>query len=319
MVSQLGLGARSSVVEIACNDGYLLKNFVARGIPCLGVEPTLKTAAAAERLGVPVVRAFFDLNLARRLVREGHSADLICGNNVYAHVPDIKNFTAGLRMLLKPDGVVTLEFPHLPCMIENTQFDTIYHEHFSYFSLDVVIQIFDFADLRVFHVEELSTHGGSLRVYGCRRTARYEQTFAVTQVLTEEKRRGLKNLETYCGFQSRANHLKNSFLAFLIEAAQRQKRVAGYGAAAKANTLLNFAGVKPDLLPFICDAAASKQGQYMPGSHIPIVPPGVLERAPPDYLVIFPWNIEAEIKEELAFLQHAGTRFVTAVPQLTIS
>ena len=314
ITDRLNLGHDSHVIEVASNDGYLLKNFVAAGIPCLGIEPTRGTAEAAEALGVPVLQEFFGEELARGLP----PADLILGNNVYAHVPDINDFSGGLAIALKPEGVVTLEFPHLMRLVEFSQFDTVYHEHFSYLSLLAVSRIMRDAGLRVFDVEELPTHGGSLRVYACRVEASYPEGAAVGAVLAEERRRGMDDDAFYTAFQERAEQVKNAFLAFLVEAWSKNKTVAAYGAAAKGNTLLNFAGVKPDLLNFVCDAAPAKQGKFMPGSHIPILPPETLEMNRPDYLVILPWNIGAEIRVQNMALARAGTKFVTAVPELKI-
>ena len=317
--SRLGLGPDSFVIEVAANDGYLLKNFVAARIPCLGIEPTASTAAAAEALQIPVLRKFFGEDLGKRLTAQGKAADLILGNNVYAHVPDINDFTRGLAAALKPGGTITLEFPHLLRLIEQAQFDTIYHEHYSYLSLYTVTRIFAAAGLRVFDVEELPTHGGSLRVYGCRGDDGRVAAASVVALLHQEHEAGLQSLKPYRGFQSRAERIKDDLLLFLIEQKRAGKRVAGYGAAAKGNTLLNFAGVGPDLLPFVCDAAPAKQGKFMPGSHIPIKEPAVLDAQPPDYLIILPWNIAAEVRQQLAHLERSGTRFVTAVPQLTVS
>ncbi|SCM79283.1 SAM-dependent methyltransferase [uncultured Pleomorphomonas sp.] len=318
ITSRLGLGTDSLVIEVASNDGYLLKNFVAAGIPCLGIEPTDSTAAAAEALGVPVLRKFFGEALARDLAADGRQADLLIGNNVYAHVPDINDFTRGLCRALKPQGVVTLEFPHLMRLVEGNQFDTIYHEHFSYLSLLAVKRIFEAAGLRIFDVEQLPTHGGSLRVYGCRREAGHAETFAVSAVLSEERGRGMDGAAFYAAFQARADAVKDALVAFLIEQKRLGKCVAGYGAAAKGNTILNYAGVKADLLPFICDAAPAKQGKFTPGSRIPILPPDVLRERTPDYLLILPWNIADEVMRQNAALAEKGMRFVTALPELVV-
>ena len=318
MTKDLGLGPDSLVIEVASNDGYLLKNFVAAGIPCLGIEPTASTAAAAEKLGIPVLREFFGEALGKRLADEGKRADLIAGNNVYAHVPDINDFTKGLKAALNPTGTITLEFPHLMRLIEHTQFDTIYHEHFSYLSLYTVSQIFESVGLRVWHVEELPTHGGSLRVYGCHIDDQRESDSTVTTLLQMEQQRGLQQIETYLGFQSRADKIKDDLLAFLIEQKRSGKRVAAYGAAAKGNTLLNYAGAKPDLLTFVCDAASAKQGKFMPGSHIPILSPNAIKAQKPDFVVILPWNISGEVMNQNDFVREWGGKFVTAVPRLTV-
>lgn len=319
IVQFLELGARSLVIEIGANDGYLLKNFVAKGIPCLGIEPTDGTAAAAEALGIPVLREFFSETLGARLAGQGKTADLIVGNNVYAHVPNINDFTRGLKRALKAGGTITLEFPHLMRLIEGAQFDTIYHEHFSYLSLHAVAAIFRGAGLRIMDVTELTTHGGSLRVFGCHEDDPRPNSSAVDEMLNKEEANGLRSRATYEAFQSRADKIKNDLLAFLIRAKREGKSVAAYGAAAKGNTLLNYAGVKPDLLQFVCDAAPAKQGKYMPGSHIAIVPPSVLETRRPDYLLILPWNLEVEIRRQNSALEEKGMRFVTAVPELRIS
>lgn len=313
---RLELGPSSYVVEVASNDGYLLKNFVAAGIPCLGIEPTASTAAAAEALGIPVLREFFGKKLGDRLAAEGRQADLILGNNVYAHVPDINDFTAGLKAALKPGGTITLEFPHLMRLIEHSQFDTVYHEHFSYLSLYTVSRIFAAAGLRVWDVEELDTHGGSLRVYGCHAADSRRDSQAVAALIAEEERRGLRQRVTYAGFQVQADRVKDDLLGFLIEQKRTGKRVAAYGAAAKGNTLLNYAGIKPDLLPYVCDAAPSKQGKLLPGSHIPILAPSVLAELKPDWVLILPWNIADEVMAQQSFVQQWGGRFVTAVPEL---
>lgn len=316
IIRKLQLGRDSLVVEVACNDGYLLKNFVAAGIPCLGIEPTASTAAAAERLGIRVRREFFGEELARRLAAEGKQADLIVGNNVYAHVPAINDFTRGLKLALKPGGTITLEFPHLLRLIEQAQFDTVYHEHFSYLSLYTVANMFAAAGLRVCDVEQLPTHGGSLRVYGCHADDPRPTAAAVAALVDEETSRGLRGLAVYQGFQARADRVKDDLLLFLLQQKRAGKQVAAYGAAAKGNTLLNYAGVKPDLLPFVCDAATAKQGKFMPGSHIPILPPEMLAERRPDFVVILPWNIAAEIKRINCGLAELGTKFVTAVPRL---
>ncbi|MGA8148090.1 MAG: class I SAM-dependent methyltransferase [Gallionellaceae bacterium] len=318
ITARLGLNKESFVIEVAANDGYLLKNFVAAGIPCLGIEPTASTAAAAESLGIPILREFFGLALARRLVAEGKQADLIAGNNVYAHVPDINDFTAGLKAALKPGGVITLEFPHLMRLIEHTQFDTVYHEHFSYLSLYTASRIFSDAGLRVFDVEELPTHGGSLRIYGCHADDARATSDAVKNLHDEETRRGLRDLAVYRDFQPRADRVKNDLVAFLIEQKRAGRSVAAYGAAAKGNTLLNYAGIKPDLLPYVCDAAPSKQGKYLPGSHIPILPPSVLRELKPDTVLILPWNIADEVMAQQSCVREWGGRFAVAVPELKI-
>lgn len=315
VTDRFALGPDSQVMEVASNDGYLLKNFVAKGIPCVGIEPTKSTADAARALGIPVVQEFFGTDLAPSLAE----ADLIIGNNVYAHVPDINDFTAGLKTALKPGGVITLEFPHLMELVEHRQFDTVYHEHFSYLSLLTVERIFKAAGLRIFDVEQLPTHGGSLRIFGCHAAADHVQSAAVATVLAQEQARGMDEDGFYQSFQSQADAVKDDFLKFLLSAKAEGKSVAAYGAAAKGNTIMNYAGVRPDLIPYVCDAAAAKIGKLMPGSHIPIFAPAELRARRPDYLVILPWNIAAEVKTQCADLAALGTRFVTAVPKLTVN
>lgn len=318
MRQRLALDENSLVIEVASNDGYLLKNFVAAGIPCLGIEPTASTAAAAEALQIPVLREFFGEKLARDLASQERKADLILGNNVYAHVPDINDFTAGLKVALKPGGTITLEFPHLLKMIQGVQFDTAYHEHFSYLSLGTVCRILEHAGLRVFDVEELSTHGGSLRVFGCHQDDPRPDENVVAELVGAEKAAGLNELATYQQFQLQAEKIKDDLLAFLIEQRRAGKSVTAYGAAAKGNTLLNFAGIKPDLLPYVCDAAPSKQGKYLPGSHIPILPPAALQERRPDYIIILPWNIAAEVRQQNVAAAEWGGKFVVTVPFLQI-
>jgi SAM-dependent methyltransferase len=315
---RLGLSSKSFVIELASNDGYLLKNFVAAGIPCLGIEPTESTAKAAEALGIPVLRAFFEQQLAARLAQEDKKADLIIGNNVYAHVPDINDFTLGIATCLKPGGTVTLEFPHLLSLMEFSQFDTVYHEHYSYLSLYAVQKVFGQADLRVFDVEKLKTHGGSLRVYGCLASDTRPVSKAVSLLLQEEEKQGLRQLATYKDFQARADQVKDDFLTFLLAQKRQGRKVAAYGAAAKGNTLLNYAGIKPDLLPYVCDAAPAKQGKFMPGSHIPILTPAEIQRRKPDVIVILPWNIRDEVVKQLEGAKQWGARFAVAVPRLEV-
>ena len=318
ITTRLGLGPQSFVIEVASNDGYLLRNFVTAGVPCLGIEPTASTAAAAEALGVPTLREFFGEALGNQLVSEGRKADLIIGNNVFAHVPDINDFTKGLATVLKENAVVTLEFPHLLNLIRLCQFDTVYHEHFSYLSLAVVQRIFAKAGLRIFDVEELSTHGGSLRIYGCLAGARHNQMPSVEKIIQQEREVGLESIDIFCGFQAKANAVKDALLSFLIDAKRKGQKVVGYGAAAKGNSLLNFAGVKPDLLPFICDAAPSKQNKFMPGSHISILAPDALITADADFVLILPWNIAKEVMEKTKPLLPTKTRYVVAVPELMV-
>jgi SAM-dependent methyltransferase len=316
---RLGLSDQSFVVEIASNDGYLLKNFAAVKIRCLGIEPTASTAAAAEAIGVPVLREFFGEALGQRLASEGNSADLVIGNNVYAHVPDINDFTRGLKAILKPGGTITLEFPHLLRMIQGCQFDTVYHEHFSYLSLWTVLRIFESAGLKVFDVEELPTHGGSLRVYGCHRDDPRPSLENVDRVVAEEEQHQLRTLDIFRDFQTAAERIKDDLLIFLIEQKRNGKKVVAYGAAAKGNTLLNFAGVKPDLLPVVFDAAPSKQNQFLPGSHIPIRTPQSMTTEDIDYVLILPWNIAAEVRQQFEKSRFGESmRTAVAVPKLIV-
>jgi hypothetical protein len=316
MTEKLELGAASFVIEVASNDGYLLKNFVETGIPCLGIEPTASTAKAAEDLGIPVLQEFFGEMMGNRLAQDGKQADLIAGNNVYAHVPDINDFTLGLKAALKSTGTITLEFPHLMRLIEQTQFDTVYHEHFSYLSLYTVIRIFEQAGLRVFDVEELPTHGGSLRIFGCHSDDPRTNSESIGRMLEQEKSQGLQTLPVYDAFQSRADRVKDELLCFLLKQKREGKSVMAYGAAAKGNTLLNYAGIKPDLLSLVCDAARAKQGNFMPGSHIPIVKPEMLRDLKPDVVLVLPWNIAEEVSAQHSYIQEWGGQFFIAVPEI---
>lgn len=317
ITERFNLNSASFVVEIASNDGYLLRNFLLPSIPCLGIEPAHRTAEMAEKLGIPVLKKFFNSELAIELAKK-KKADVIIGNNVYAHVPNINDFTIGMRELLSANGIITLEFPHLLRLIEQTQFDTVYHEHFSYLSLNAVDRIFKSAGLRILDVEQLPTHGGSLRIYGCHAEDARHSTPAVADLLAEEVRFGLQSLDIYRNFQQRANKLKDDLLAFLIEQKRDGNKVVAYGAAAKGNTLLNYAGVKPDLLPFVCDAAPAKQGKFMPGSHIPILSPDALQISQPDFILILPWNIAEEVKGQLKSLRNRGAKFLVAIPSLNV-
>jgi SAM-dependent methyltransferase len=315
--SRFQLGPQSLVVEVAANDGYLLQYVQARGIPCLGIEPTASTAAAARIKGLAIIEEFFGVALADELVRQGKQADLMAANNVLAHVPDINDFVAGFARLLKPTGVATFEFPHLLNLVNQNQFDTIYHEHFSYLSLLAVDNIVQKHGLAVFDVEELPTHGGSLRVYVQRTDSPSPHAESERAALLREKERqaGMAGTEFYENFQSKANAVKNGLLSFLIEAYRAGKRVAAYGAAAKGNTLLNYAGIRPDLIAFVVDRNPEKQQRYMPGSRIPIVSEEELKARKPDYVVILPWNLCDEITTQLAYIRDWGGQFVAAIPQ----
>lgn len=318
MERRFRLGAESLIVEVAANDGYLLQFAKARGIRCLGVEPTHSTAEAARAKGIDIVEDFFGADLARQLRSEGHSANLMAANNVLAHVPDINDFIAGFRILLASEGVATFEFPHLKNMVELNQFDTAYHEHYSYLSLLAVRRMFEANGLRVFDVEETPFHGGSLRVFACRAEARHPESPAVNAMLEAERAAGMESRAFYAGFERQAQAVRDDFLAFLVDCHRRGLSVGAYGAAAKGNTLLNFAGVKPDLLPFVVDRNPAKQGHFMPGSRIPIVDEAHLFAARPERVVILPWNLSDEIKDQLSSIRDWGGKFVTAVPRLTI-
>jgi SAM-dependent methyltransferase len=317
--TRFGLGRESLVVEVASNDGYLLQYFKQAGVPVLGIEPSGNVAATAQAKGIETKVEFFGERLARSLAAERRQADLIVGNNVFAHVPDLNDFTAGLKIALKPRGVITLEFPHLLRLVEHNQFDTIYHEHFSYFSLHSAALVLQKHGLEVFDVEELPTHGGSLRVF-----ARHAEDDSkplspgVARVLADEKARGMTTLDYYRGFQKKVDGVKNAFLGFLLEKKVAGQKVAAYGAAAKGNTLLNYGGVRADLLPFVVDASPHKQGKFLPGSHIPVVDESAIRREQPAFIVILPWNIREEIMHQLAYAREWGARFVVAIPQLTV-
>lgn len=319
MTERFALNESSKIVEIAANDGYLLQYFKARNIPCLGVEPTSSTAAAARAKGIEIVEDFFGIRLAKKMIQQGVAADLIVGNNVLAHVPDTNDFLQAFALLLKPKGVATFEFPHLFRLIAEKQFDTIYHEHFSYLSLTHLLRIFKQNGLEIFDVEELVTHGGSLRIFAQRLdSSPYPVERRVKELQEREVSAGMTTVEYYSGFQAKANSVKNDLLSFLLEAARAGKKVIAYGAAAKGNTLLNYAGVRPDLLPYVVDRNTAKQGKYMPGSRIPIVDESCIRAEKPDYVLILPWNIRDEVTAQLAYIREWGGKFVTAVPSLKI-
>jgi SAM-dependent methyltransferase len=317
MRERFGLSRASLVSEVAANDGYLLRYVQQAGIPCYGIEPTASTARSARALGLEIVERFFGVELARELAAAGRQVDLVAANNVLAHVPDINDFVAGFAALLKDDGVATFEFPHLLRLLRENQFDTVYHEHYSYLSLTAVERIFAANGLSVFDVEEHPTHGGSLRVFAQRSdTGRRPTGEAVARVLREEADAGLATAAGYEGFQARIDKVKDDFMAFLIEARRAGRKVAAYGAAAKGNTLMNYAGVRPDLIAFVVDRNPAKQGKYMPGSRIAIVAEERLRSDRPDDIVILPWNLRDEVMDQLAYVRAWGGRFVTAVPEL---
>lgn len=317
MISKkLALNENSFVVELASNDGYLLKNFVEREIPCLGIEPTKSTAEAAQKIDIPTLIEFFGIEIASQIAKDYQKADLIIGNNVFAHVPDINDFSGGIKTLLSPNGSVTLEFPQFKNLLEHSQFDTIYHEHYSYLSLTSASNIFSSNGLRIYDVEELETHGGSLRIYGCHQEASIPSSLNVQRLLDIENEIGFKTISTYEGFQERVEAIKYSLLDFLINAHKDGLIVDAYGAAAKGNTLLNFSGVKRGLIRNVYDAAPSKQEMFMPGSHIPIKNLETLLANPPDILLILPWNISDEVIQNFNDLRETGTEFYIAVPEL---
>lgn len=319
MVERFRLNTQSRVIEVASNDGYLLQYVKQRNIPCLGIEPTASTASASRQKGIETLEEFFGTGLAHKLVKQGKQADLMVANNVLAHVPDINDFVKGFALLLKPQGVATFEFTHLMHLIEQKQFDTIYHEHFSYLSFSTVEQILRNNGLTVFDVEEIGTHGGSLRVFAQKTdTGQPPIDKNVTQLLHTEVLAGMKNAAYYQGFQEKANKVKNDLLDFLLNTKREGKTVAAYGAAAKGNTLFNYAGIKPDLIPFVCDASPSKQGKFLPGSRIPILPPSALRENKPDIILIIPWNIADEIIQQHGYVREWGGQFIVAVPELKI-
>jgi hypothetical protein len=319
MVERFGLGPGHRVVEVASNDGYLLRWFAARGIPVLGVEPAGNVAEAAEAAGIPTLVKFFGEATARELVAEGIRADLLVGNNVLAHVPGLNDFVAGLKLLLAPAGVLTMEFPHLLRLMAEDQFDTIYHEHYSYFSLTTVRQVFAAHGLTLFDVEELPTHGGSLRIYARRdEDATKPVGERVADLLAREQAAGLSRLETYRSFDEQVRRVKRGLLRFLIQAKEEGRSIAGYGAPAKGNTLLNYCGVRTDLLDYTVDRSPHKQGRFLPGTRIPIHGPDRLRETRPDYVLILPWNLKEEIMEQMADVRSWGGRFVVAVPEVKV-
>ncbi len=319
VISRFELGPQSQVLEIAANDGYLLQHFVQRAIPCYGVEPTESTAKAARDKGIEIVGDFFGSDLAGRLAQQKGHADLVAANNVLAHVPDINDFAAGIAQILRPGGVATFEFPHLLQLIEKNYFDTIYHEHFSYLSLHAVRSVLEAAALRIFDVEELPTHGGSLRVYASLRNGVVrEPSTGVHEFLEKERQGGLLDATTYKAFPARMKKAKNDLLSFLLECATTQRRVAAYGAAAKGNTMLNYAGIRSDLLPYVVDRSPGKIGTFLPGSRIPVFEELKLREDRPDFIVILPWNLRDEIATQLDYAREWGAKFVVALPRLEI-
>lgn len=318
ITERFGLNAGSRVVEVASNDGYLLRWFKDLGIKVLGIEPAANVARVAEENGIPSKVLFFGKKTAALLVDAGETADLTVANNVLAHVPDINDFVAGFSIVLKPEGVSTFEFPHLQRLIENRQFDTIYHEHFSYLSLTTVAQIFESHGLRIFDVEELSTHGGSLRVYACHRGAAHNETAAVSNLLERERTFGLRDLARYASFSEEVKTVKRDLLSFLIEAKRAGKIVAGYGAPAKGNTLLNYCGIRCDFIDFTVDRSPHKQGTYLPGTRIPVREPEHIRVSKPDYVLILPWNLKDEVMDQMAFIREWCGQFVVPIPTVQV-
>lgn len=318
-VDKLSLNSGSLVVEVASNDGYLLQYFREKGIQVLGVEPARNVAKVAIESGIETIVGFFGESLGSELAAQGKQADLVIANNVLAHVPDINSFVKGLKQILKPDGVVTLEFPHLLNLIDYTQFDTIYHEHFSYLSLNSSQKIFEHHGLEVFDVDELPTHGGSLRVY-LKHSGNLSpaKSASVVKILEKEKKAGLDTLRPYLGFTEKVNALKNDLLKFLISAKEQKKSIVAYGAAAKGNTLLNYAGVKTDYIDCVVDKNPHKQNKYLPGSRIPIASEDVIKEKKPDYILILPWNLREEIVQQLGYVKAWGGEFVTPIPQVKV-
>jgi SAM-dependent methyltransferase len=319
MVERFGLNSSNRVLEVAANDGYLLQHFLALGIPCYGIEPTESTAAVARQKGIEIVSLFFGLALARRLVHERGRVDLLAANNVFAHVPNINDFAAGIFETLSPSGVATIEFPHLLQLFTNNYFDTIYHEHFSYLSLHSTQSILIDAGLEIFDVEELTTHGGSLRIYASRRDGiKRERAGRVDEFLLKEKEGGILDLEIYHAFPKRAERVKDDLLTFLLKIKGEGKSIAGYGAAAKGNTLLNYSGIRSDLLPYVVDRSPGKIGTFLPGSRIPVFEEEKIKETRPDYVILMPWNLREEITEQLDYIRGWGGKFVVALPALEI-
>ena len=319
VLERFRLSSRSQVVEVASNDGYLLQYFVAKGIPVLGIEPAANVAEIAIRKGIPTRNSFFGQETAKQLIAEGFRADLLVGNNVLAHVPKTNDFVKALKLLLKPEGVITMEFPHLLRLMAEGQFDTIYHEHFSYFSFLTVEKIFKQQDLRIFDVEELPTHGGSLRIYACHASDDSKQVAqAVPWLVEKESAFGILRADTYLSFAERIKETKRSLLEFLIRIKKEGKSVVGYGAPAKGNTLLNYCGIRTDFVDYTVDRNPSKQGRFLPGTHIPIYHPDKIRETKPDFLLVLPWNLIVEIKQQMSHIREWGGQFVTPIPEVTV-
>lgn len=318
MIERFGLGSDHFVVEVASNDGYLLQFFRKRGVPCLGIEPSANVAEAAISKGVPTRVEFFGADSARRLAAAGRRPDLILGNNVLAHVPDLNDFVHGLRLLLAPSGLITIEFPYLERLMAENQFDTIYHEHFCYFSLLSVEAVFRRQELELFDVERLPTHGGSLRIFAQHAGGSHDASGRVEALREEERVNGLDRLEAYSGFAERVRETKRALLDFLISAKRAGKCIAGYGAAAKGNTLLNYCGVRTDFIDYVVDRSPQKQGRFLPGTHIPVLAPEHVAETRPDYLLILPWNLKAEVMAQMSHIRAWGGQFVVPIPRVEV-
>jgi 2-polyprenyl-3-methyl-5-hydroxy-6-metoxy-1,4-benzoquinol methylase len=319
MIDRFGFDRSSQVVEIASNDGYLLQFFQEKNIPVLGIEPAANVAKVAESKGIPTLVKFFGIQTAQELLKQGKASDLLLGNNVLAHVPDINDFVAGMKIILKPEGILTMEFPHLWQLINQNQFDTIYHEHFSYLSLTTVEKIFAHHGLTLFDVEELSTHGGSLRIYG-KHEHNLQLTVSdrITALKQKERQAGLDKIDAYLEFSNQVMSTKRKLLSFLIELKNNGKTIVGYGAPAKGNTLLNYCGIRTDLLDYTCDRSPHKQGSFLPGTHIPIYHPDKIAETKPDYVLILPWNLKDEISSQLSYIRDWGGKFVVPIPEVEV-
>lgn len=319
MTERFQLNAEKQVIEIASNDGYLLQYFRQKEIPVLGIEPAANVAEVAVNKGIPTEVTFFGTATAEQIAGKGKKADLLLGNNVLAHVPDINDFVAGMKIVLQPDGIITMEFPHLLQLIRQTQFDTIYHEHFSYLSLITVQRIFTHHELMIFDVEGLPTHGGSLRIFACHaKNKKFPVSARVENMLKLEQREGLRKVDTYKLFEKKVHHVKRALLSFLIETKNQGKTIAGYGAAAKGNTLLNYCGIREDFIDYVADRSPHKQGMYLPGTHIPVCRPEKIVETRPDYLLILPWNIKDELIEQLSHIRKWGGRFIIPIPTVEV-
>lgn len=315
---RFGLEEQSLIVELGSNDGYMLQHALTRGVPCMGIDPSAGAASIAQTKGIATITDFFTAELAKKIVQSGKQADLVCGINVFAHVPNINDFIEGMRILLKPNGVITMEFPHLLRLVEDVQFDTIYHEHYFYYTLAVVQKLLAAHGLRVFDVETLPSHGGSLRVYACHVGATHKECSTIVQVIEHEKSAGMNSLSYYENFQHRIFSIRREIMQFLLDAVDSGKTVIGYGAAAKGNTLINYFGIRKDLLPFVVDASPTKQGKFLPGSRIPVYGIDKIKKVKPDYLLVLPWNLKEEIAAQHDYIRKWGGKFVTVIPKLEV-